>query len=215
MPAPTQSEGTAAKRARIRSRLFTATTIVGDVLLLQLYWPAVCVGVVTIVPASVALQRALHDVLVDGRADTSRVFFSRFGAAWRRFWLAGVIAPVLGVLYVFAVLFWASTQGWGRIAALAVLLPLGGLAFGAYLAALAATPLLPDGAGVRQAARHGWTVLATRPLAAAGCLVIMVTWLLLLARIPTLGLVGLGLVPALLALWLAQAPNTRRSPVRR
>ncbi|TXN30631.1 hypothetical protein [Lacisediminihabitans profunda] len=207
-----RAQSSAARGARLRARLFSATTIVGDVLLLHLYWLTVSAAVVTALPASLALQRALHDVLVDGRSDTTRVFFSRFGRSWRSYWLPGIVAPILAVMYVFALLFWASASGWGRTAALALLLPLGGFAFCAYLATLAAAPTLPDGAGVRQAARQGWTVLAGRPLAAAGSLVVMVTWLLLLSRIPTLALVGLGLVPAFLALWLGKAPRAAGRP---
>ncbi|WP_394768547.1 hypothetical protein [Lacisediminihabitans sp.] len=206
MATPAQSSASA-RGARLRGRLFSATTIVGDLLLLHLYWLAVSAAIVTVLPASVALQRAIHDVLVERRSDTARVFFSRFGGSWRTYWVPGLVAPILAVMYVFSLLFWASANGWGRTAALALLLPLGGFAFCAYLATLAAAPTLPDGAGVRQTARRGWAVLARRPLAAAGCLVVMITWLLLLSRIPTLALVGLGLVPALLALWLAKAPG--------
>jgi uncharacterized membrane protein YesL len=206
MATPAQSTS-AARSARVRGRLFSATTIVGDVLLLHFYWLAVSVAIVTVVPASVALQGALHDVLVDGRSDTARVFFSRFRRSWRTYWLPGILLPAFALTYLFALLFWASTQGWGRTASLALLLPLGGFAFCAYLAVLAAVPTLADGVGVGQSARAGLAILARRPLAAAGCLVVMVTWLLLLSRIPTLGLVGLGLVPALLALWLAKPPR--------
>lgn len=204
-------------RPSLGARLFTATSVIGDVLLLQLYWLVVSLGVVTIVPASVALQRSLDDVLAEGRMDTSRVFFSRFVVALQRFWLIGVLAPILVGMYVIAVLFWTSASGFSRIAALAFLLPLGGLAFSAYLATLSVTPRLSPNAGVRETASGGWDALASSPLAAAGCLVLMVTWLLLLSKLPSLSLIGLGLVPAFLALWLARVPerqNPARSPDR-
>jgi hypothetical protein len=166
--------------------------------------------VVTAVAASVALQRSLDEVIVHGRSGSARGFFSRFGVAWRRYWPVGMAIPAIAALYVFALLFWASALGWGRIAALGILVPLGGLAVCFCLATLAATASLPASAGPRRAAARGWVILSVRPLLAAGCLVLLATWMLLLSRIPTLGLIGLGLVPGFLALWLGRAPLPKR-----
>jgi len=184
------------------------------VLVLHLCWLVASAGIITAVSASVALQGSLDDVIVHGRSASVRKYFSRFIRDWRRFWLCGIIMPVVAVLYVFALLFWASTIGWPRIVSLVLLLPLGGLAFGVYLAALAATATLPSAGGAQAALRRGWVILRARPIRAAGCLILMVTWLLLLSRIPTLALVGLGLVPAFLALWLGRAPLPNGRPAR-
>nr|WP_286346707.1 hypothetical protein [Frondihabitans sucicola] len=169
-------------------------------------WLVTSLGVVTLGPATSALQRTLHDVLVDGRPAPTRLYARHLAAAFRRLWLVGVVGAAVVVMYVVALLFWTSAGGAPGVAALVILLPLGGLALALYLAILAAAPRLPDDAGPRELARAGWGVLTLHPLAGAGRVILMATWLLLLSRLPTLGLIGLGLVPAFLALTITWRP---------
>jgi hypothetical protein len=114
---------------------------------------------------------------------------------------------------VFSALFWTSADGLPRILALAVLLPLGGLALALYLGMLGAAPGQDERAGVRDLARAGWAAVLARPLRAAGCIVLLVTWLLVLTRLPTLLLITSGVVPALAAYWLA-GPSRDGEPAR-
>jgi hypothetical protein len=148
-----------------------------------------------------------------GDGTSGRGFFRRFVVALRTLWPLGIAAPVLLAIFVFSALFWISAEGLPRILALAVLLPLGGIGLAVYLGMLGASPALDERAGVREVARAGWAAVLARPLRAAGCIVLLVTWLLLMTRLPTLLLITSGVVPALAAYWLA-APPREREPGR-
>ena len=206
-------------------RVLTALTLVGDVLLLQLSWLVASLPVVTAVPAAFALQRCLTEVLDDARADDApgdaghggvgwrtgtgggRGFFRRFVTALGRLWPLGVAAPVVLAAFAFSALFWISAEDPPRVIALAVLLPLGGLMLAVYLGMLGAATAHDERTGVRDLVRAGWRTVVLRPLRAAACIVLLVTWLLVLSRLPTLVLITSGVVPALAAYWLARSPR--------
>lgn len=182
----------------------TATVIavlsmVGDVLLLQLLFLVLSVGVVTLFPAAFALQRVLPIAIGQEHAGLARRFWAEFTWALRRFWLLGLGLCALAVAAVTALLFWAATADPVRIIALAALIPLVGAGVGLYIAVLAVLPRVAADTGVRALIRTGSEFLTRRPLAVAGAVIGLATWFLLVLRLPTLIAVGSGLVPALLA----------------
>jgi hypothetical protein len=109
------------------------------------------------------------------------------------------------VALAFGLLFWASTDGPIRIAALAVLIPLTGMIVGLYLSALAVLPDAAKDITTRGLFRAANLFLLRRSLAIAGGVIALATWYLLLARLPTLFVIGSGLVPALLAYWISRS----------
>jgi len=176
----------------------------GSLLVLQLMFFMSSLPVVTAVPAAVALQVTLSDALADEAAHVLVArFFRTFGRAAIRLWLWAIAAPVVAALFLGSALFWGSTRGPLGLVALALLFMLFGLALAVYVGALARAGLDEAAWSRRQLIREALQILGRRPLRCAACVVFMMTWLVLLARLPTLSLVGSGLVPALLARWLA------------
>lgn len=179
----------------------------GDVLLLQLCFAVASLGVVTAFPAAIALQRCLDDVLYNDENAGIRSFGARLAAAFRRYWAPSIALPVLTVMLVVGILFWAFAEGPVGLVALALLIPIAGLSLGLYLCALAvlvsareeSTSADPTSTELLAAA---WARLLRQPLHVAGCVIVMVTWILLLLQVPTLILIGSGVVPAFLAFWL-------------
>lgn len=195
-------------------RILEILNTIGDVLLFQLCFVVASLGIVTMVPAAVALQRYLDDVLFRDETAGIGSFFARLGSAFRRYWVLSLVVPVLIVVFVVGILFWVSARGPVGLAALAILIPLAGLFAGLYLAGLAEVVTttedsIGEGRVVRAEGPTGeeliaaaWTRLRGQPLHVAGCVVVLVTWFLLLLQVPTLVLVGSGTVPALLGFWL-------------
>lgn len=184
--------------------MFSWLSTIGDLLALQLLFLLSCVGIVTIVPAAIALQRALPSALSQEHPAIARRYWKNLVWAVRRFWLAGLGVCAVGLMLAFGLLFWASAGGPVRVIALALMVPLAGLLVALYLCALAVLQDAPDDLSTCGLVEAAWLRLLQRPLRAAGCLLLLVTWLLLLVRLPTLVLVGTGLVPALLAWWLSR-----------
>jgi uncharacterized membrane protein YesL len=183
-------------------RVLAILNSLGDVLLLQLCFAVAALGVVTIVPAAVALQTTLDDVLYRDESAGIRTFFRRFASAARRYWPLAIVVPVLSTGFVVGILFWAAARGPIGLVALALLVPFAGLFAGTYLSALAVLVAEREDPGSVELVAAAWQRLLSRPLHVAGCVVVLVTWFLLLLQLPTLVLVGSGVVPALLGFWL-------------
>lgn len=184
-------------------------TVIGDLLMLQLAFVVCSIGIVTLYPAAFALQRVLPDALAQEHPALLRRFWRQFRWAFGRFWLAGLGLYVGSIALAFGLLFWASTDGAIRIAALAVLIPLTGMIIGLYLSALAVLPDAPEDSTPRSLFRAANLFLLRRSLGVAGGVIGLFTWFALLSRLPTLFVIGSGLVPALLAYWISRTTNTR------
>ncbi|TCO19236.1 putative membrane protein YesL [Kribbella steppae] len=179
-------------------------SMIGDLLMLQLVFLVLSIGIVTLFPAAFAMQRVLPDAISQDRPSLLRYFFRQFGWAFKRFWLLGLGLYVGGIALAFGLAFWASSDGVARIFALAVLIPLTGMIVGLYLSALAVVPGAGDETTTKSLFRAANLFLLRRSLPVAGGVIGLFTWFLLLARLPTLFVVGSGLVPALLGYWLSK-----------
>lgn len=185
-------------------------SMVGDLLMLQLVFVVCSLGIVTLYPAAFALQRVLPDAIGQEHPALMRRFWRQFKWAFRRFWLAGLVLYAGSIALAFGMLFWISTGGAIGIAALVVLIPLTGMIIGLYLSALAVLPELGEETTPRGLFRAANLFLLRRSLAVAGGVIALATWFALLSRLPTLFLVGSGLVPALLAYWIAHTRTDRK-----
>ncbi|MFC0624958.1 hypothetical protein [Kribbella deserti] len=196
--------GAAGTPARRGETAFSVLSTIGDVLLLQVLFLLTCVGVVTIIPGAIAVQRALPEALAQEHPAIARLYWRNLRWAVRNFWHFGLGVCVVTVVLVFSLLFWASAGDPIRLIGLGVLVPVAGLLVALYLAFLAVVMTSAWETGPRQIGREAWLLVQRKPLHAAGSILLLSTWLLLLARLPTLVLVGTALVPAFLAWWLAR-----------
>ena len=178
-----------------------ALETVGDTLLLQILFLLVSLPLFTMVPAAVALQRALRKTVIEERPGVARAFFREFSWAWPRVGYPGLAAPVAIAAAVFSILFWLATPGVPGLLALCVIIPICGIGAAAYVALLAVSMVAEDNATRRELMGSIRGMVLANPLPLAGCVVVLSTWLLLALRLPTLIPLGSGLVPALLA-WL-------------
>jgi hypothetical protein len=196
------------------ARLLGLFEVAGDVLLLQLMFVVASLPVVTILPAALALQRSLGDVFLEGRPRLARLYWENLRWAAARSWKVAILLPLFTVLAAASLLFWLTADGPVGTVALSILMPLYGMAVAGYIAVLAAV-LQTTGAlktrafdsnskdGPREWLQSALSLAPGRALPLALSVVVMATWLLLLAKLPTLVLVGTGLVPAGLAWWVA------------
>ena len=174
--------------------VFGKLSMIGDLLMLQLVFLVLSVGIVTLFPAAFALQRVLPDAISQDRPSLVRRFFHEFLWTFRRFWLSG-----------FGLSFWAYSGGAMRIFALAVLIPLTGMIVGLYLSALAVLQDVDaDTTNAKTLFRAANLFLLRRSLPVAGGVVGLFTWFALLSQLPTQFVVGSGLVPALIAYWISR-----------
>ena len=90
-----------------------------------------------------------------------------------------------------------------------MLVPLTGMIVGLYLSALAVLPDEPEDSTAKSLFRAANLFLLRRSLAVAGGVIGLATWFLLLARLPTLFVIGSGLIPALIAYWISRTTTTR------
>ncbi|MEV8377036.1 DUF624 domain-containing protein [Kribbella sp. NPDC056861] len=187
-------------------------TVIGDLLMLQLVFLVLSVGVVTLYPAAFALQRVLPDALSQEHPQLLRRFFQQFKWAFSRFWLAGLGLYFGSIALAFGLLFWANANGAIRVAALAVLIPLTGMIVGLYLSALAVLPAAPDTSTPKSLFREANLFLLRRSLAVAGGVIALLTWFALVSQLPTLFAIGSGLVPGLIGYWIAR---TRTKPAEK
>ncbi|MGW6281493.1 DUF624 domain-containing protein [Kribbella sp. NPDC055071] len=186
-------------------------SMVGDLLMLQLVFLVLSLGIITLFPAAFALQRVLPDAISQDRPKLMRRFFQQFGWAMRRFWLSGFGLYAGAVLLAFGLTFWAYAGGGARIFALVVLVPLTGMILGLYLSGLAVLPAAEDTATMRTLFRSANMFLLRRPLPVAGGVVVLLTWFALASQVPTLLVVGSGLVPALTAYAMSRVRREKSS----
>ena len=186
-------------------------SMVGDLLMLQLVFLVLGFGIVTLFPAAFALQRVLPDAISQDRPALLKRFFKEFGWAMRRFWLSGFGLYAGGVMLAFGISFWAFSGGVMRIFALAILIPLTGMILGLYLSGLAVLAEAADTATMKTVFRSANLFLLRRPLPVAGGVVVLLTWFALASQVPTLLVVGSGLVPALLAYALSRPRREKSS----
>lgn len=189
----------------------TKLSVVGDLLMLQLVFLVLSLGVVTLFPAAFALQRVVPDAISQERPKLLRRFFGEFRWAMKRFWLAGFGLWAGSVLLAFGISFWAYASGPARIFALAVLIPLTGMILGLYLSGLAILPEAPADSTMKTLFRSANVFLLRRPLPVAGGVVVVLTWFALASVVPTLIAVGSGLVPALTAYALSRTQREKTS----
>jgi uncharacterized membrane protein YesL len=182
------------------TRLLDLVAPIGNLLVAQLLFFCCALTIVLVVPAAVALQRTVHAVLTEQENAVARTFVRELPPAVRRFWAVGLAVDLLAVMITVSLFFWGSSSGPVALAGLVCLAVLGGLLLGGYLCALAES--VPATPGIGGWLRASLARLQRQPLLVAGCVVIMITWFLLLARLPTLAVIGTGLIPALLAHWL-------------
>ncbi|MEV0284322.1 MULTISPECIES: DUF624 domain-containing protein [unclassified Kribbella] len=185
-------------------------TMIGDLLLLQLVFLVLSVGIVTLFPAAFAMQRVVPDAISQDRPALMRRFFQQFRWAFRRFWLLGLGLYFGGIALAFGLAFWAYSDGAMRIFALAVLIPLTGMIAGLYLSALAVLPEAGDETTTKSLFRSANLFLLRRSLPVAGGVVALFTWFALVSQVVTLFVVGSGLVPALIAYWMSR-PSRKTS----
>jgi uncharacterized membrane protein YesL len=185
-------------------------SIVGDLLMLQLVFLVLGFGIITLFPAAFAMQRVLPDAISQERPRLLRLFFQQFGWAMRRFWLAGCGLWAGSVMLAFGISFWAYSSGPVRIFALAILIPLTGMILGLYLSGLAQLPEAPEDATLKTLFRSANLFLLRRPLPVAFGVVVLLTWFALASQVPTLLVIGSGLVPGLTAYWLSRVGRAKR-----
>ena len=186
-------------------------SMIGDLLMLQLVFLVLGFGIVTLFPAAFALQRVLPDAISQERPALLRRFFTEFRWAMRRFWLSGFGLYAGAVLLAFGISFWAYSGGAMRVFALAILIPLTGMILGLYLSGLAVLPDAPDTATMKTLFRSANLFLLRRPLPVAGGVVVLLTWFALASQVPTLLVIGSGLVPALTAYGLSRVRREKSS----
>ncbi|TDU89481.1 putative membrane protein YesL [Kribbella voronezhensis] len=184
-------------------------SLIGDLLMLQLVFLVCSVGIVTLYPAAFALQRVLPEALAQEHPALLRRFWRQFKWAFGRYWAAGLGLYAGSIALAFGLLFWASTDGPIRIVALAILIPLTGMIIGLYLSTLAVLPDAPQDSTPRSLFRSANLFLLRRSLGVAGGVIGLLTWFALLSRLPTLFVIGSGLVPALLAYWISRTTDKR------
>lgn len=172
----------------------------GSALILQLLFVALAWPLVTAFAAAVALQRQLPQVPEGGRPHAARDFWGDLVRTLRHAWVLCLGLPIVAGMAVLAVLFWAAAGGRAAILALSAMAPVLGLAVAGYLALLEIAAEGPDHTWV-QWCRAVPGRVASAPLRAAGTVVVMLTCVLLLLRLPTLLLVVGGLLPAGLSRW--------------
>lgn len=195
------------------ARVLGVFEVTGDILTLQLLFLVASLPVITMFPAALALQYSLGDVFVEGRPRPARLFWANFTWAMRRTWKVAILPPLFMVLAAAPLLFWLTAGGVAGVVALCLLVPMYGVLVAGYVAVLASTlqatasktGILGSDSigGLREWLLSVWSLAQSRAIPLALSVVVMVTWLLVLAKLPTLVLVGTGLVPAGLAWWVA------------
>jgi hypothetical protein len=192
---PRQADDSAA------SSPFAALTWLGEVLILQLLFVVAALPIVTVLPAAVALQCSLDELLARRSGRPVTTFVRNLGWSLRRFWLPGLLLVLGLVVGVVAFWFWSARPTPARWLAVGALAGLGIAAGVGYLALLAAVTsrriIVPD-ADRRAVVVVALDLLRSRAPQLAMAAVLTVGWLFVMMRLPTLALVGSGLVPALI-----------------
>lgn len=175
----------------------------GDALQLQLLFVLASLPIFTVLPAAVALQRTLAPVLTERRTQgISRYFFRELAWAWRRCWPFGLLLPLITAIAVLSILFWLAADPFPGLVVLAIIIPLVGLGCAYYLAFLAASGSAAPDAQRKDLRVEAVRIMGKRPLQHAAGVLALIAWSILLLYLPTLALLGSGLVPALIS-WVA------------
>ncbi|MFG1906665.1 YesL family protein [Kribbella sp. NPDC048928] len=199
------------QKANRTSTVLAKLAVVGDLLMLQLVFLVISLGILTLFPAAFAMQRVLPDAISQERPKLLRRFFAEFRQAMKQYWLPGFGLWTGGLLLAFGISFWAYASGPVRIFALAILIPLTGMILGLYLSGLAILPESSPTAPMKTLFRSANLFLLRRPLPVAGGVVVLLTWFALASQVPTLLVVGSGLVPALTAYRLSRPRREKTS----
>lgn len=168
---------------------------VGDALLLQLVALVCSIPVVTAVPAAVAMQRSLNQV-VAGEKTGVRTYLGAFSKALRQAWLLGVLAAAVAVGLAVSLPFWNAGQGPAARAAFVVLACLAGISVAFYLNLLSVAATADCGWWSWRA--RAFEQLALHPLRGLAALALFFTWLAVVSLAPVLLVVGSSLVPAII-----------------
>lgn len=184
-------------------KLFNAFVLVGDVLWLQILFVLFCLPVITLFPAAVALQRTLQAVMVEHKPRSTTIFWTEFVWALKRTWKVSIFLPVFVFAAFVSLVFWMSAHTTAGTLVLCLLIPLYGAAMAAYLSVLASVMTASSYSGLRDWCQSAFALAGRRALVLASSIIVMATWFLLLGKVPTLVLIGTGLVPAALAWWIA------------
>lgn len=200
----TGGTGTGAGRT---NAVLSKLSVVGDLLMLQIVFLVLSLGIVTLYPAAFAFQRVLPDALSQEHPQLLRRFFRQFRWAFPRFWLSGLALYFGSIALAFGLIFWANANGPIRVVALVILIPLTGMIVGLYLSALAVLPTAPEDSTPKSLFREANLFLLRRSLGVAGGVIGLFTWFALVSQLPTLFAVGSGLVPALIGYWISR-PRT-------
>lgn len=185
------------------NRLLNAFVIAGDVLWLQLLFVVAALPIVTLFPAAVALQRSLREVLVEGRPKVTSVYWNNLLWALRQTWKVALLPPLFLAAAFVSLIFWLAADSAVGVAVLCFLAPLFGAALAGYVALLAASMAANREDPLRSWYPAAFSLAKNRAIPLAVSIVVMATWFILLAKLPTLVLVGTGLVPAGLAWWIS------------
>lgn len=201
-----------------RARLAVWFHAAGDLALLHFCFVVASLPVVTVVPAAIALQRSIDDIFLRSETTIFATFWGHLRWAVRRFTVVSLVVLAYTALVVVSIYLWASFDGAVRLVGLAVVGVFAILSGGLYLSGLAwvgTSASRPEVNGSDDAERQAetWRSLwqgarvrfAAQPVPVLICVVGLFAWLLALGWFPTLGLFGLGLVPALLAYRLNRA----------
>jgi hypothetical protein len=177
-------------------RVVSMLDTVGNALILQLAFLAFSIPLVTALPAAVALQRQLADLQLGERTGFGP-FGKEFVRSWKSSWQLAIVALIAAIAFLVAIPFWYSASFPFSRAGLGFLVCLLGLAGSLYLNILRAAEV------ARQARWPDWLAigfghLVGHPLRSLCGLVLLFAWLVTLAYVPTLVLVGSGIVPAMI-----------------
>lgn len=199
------------EKAGRTTSVLAKVSIVGDLLMLQLVFLLISLGILTLFPAAFALQRVLPDAISQEKPKLMRRYFQEFRWAMKQFWLSGFALYVGGLMLAFGISFWAYASGPARVFALVVLVPLTGLVLGIYLSGLAVLPAAAVDTTMKTLFRSANLFLLRKPVPVAGGVVVLLTWFALASQVPTLLVVGSGLVPALTAYTLSRTRREKTS----
>lgn len=191
-------------------RVVRGLDVLGNALILQLLFFLFSIPIVTAAPAAVALQREWDDFLA-GRKTTVRSYLNAFRVAWKTSWPLGILFPIVLVLYVVALEFWRSAEGWIGALGFGLLLGLGFVGGAYYLALLVVSSRLHGERWLAWFAPALGEVLQRSPRYILGIVPLIAWFAVLWFSLPLL-LVGSGIVPAAIAhaagsRWPAREPE--------
>lgn len=178
-------------------RVIRIVDAIGNALILQLCFVLCSIPLVTIVPSAVALQRSL-DGYRAGERTGFLPYLAQLRRAWSQYWRLGLLAAAVGVGAAMGLLFWLQVESTIGHLAVGLLMFWSGLGAALYLSLLEASSAFPDLDG-RTVLSRAVAVVRSHPLRSLLGLMLFWSWLVVLMMVPTLALVGSGLIPAIIA----------------